>query len=103
VHFFCFFGFWGVWSAVPNRPDRFVPRVGACSGGVCICAGVAPVSFGGLSSLLEHGFVSNVSSRCPCLRVRDLSSSSDLILCLSRLSIVCWSFFLFVSFLFLFL
>jgi hypothetical protein len=24
--------------------------------------------FGGLRSLLEHGFVSNVSSRCPCLR-----------------------------------
>jgi hypothetical protein len=23
---------------------------------------------GGLRSLLEHGFVSNVSSRCPCLR-----------------------------------
>jgi hypothetical protein len=22
-----------------NRPDRFVPRVGTCSGGVCICAG----------------------------------------------------------------
>jgi hypothetical protein len=24
--------------------------------------------FGGLRSLLEHGFVSDVSSRCPCLR-----------------------------------
>jgi hypothetical protein len=38
--------------------------------------------FGGLRSLLEPCFVSDVSSRCPCLRVRDLSSSSDLALCL---------------------
>jgi hypothetical protein len=90
VHFFCIFCFWGVWSAVPkwsdrfwqpawpvlvtgltgfgNRPDRFVPRVGTCLGGACICAGGAPVCFGGLCSLLEHGFVSDVSSRCPCLR-----------------------------------
>jgi hypothetical protein len=51
-----------------NRPDRFVPRVGTCSGGVCICAGGALVCFGGLCSLIEHGFVSDVSSRCPCLR-----------------------------------
>jgi hypothetical protein len=51
-----------------NRPDRFVPRVGTCSGGACICAGGAPVCFGGLCSLLEHGFVSDVSSHCPCLR-----------------------------------
>jgi hypothetical protein len=36
--------------------------------------------FGGLRSFLEHGFVSDVSSCCPCLR---LSSSSDLALCLS--------------------
>jgi hypothetical protein len=55
------------------------------------------------ATLLEHGFVSDVSSRCPCLRVRDLSSSSDLALCLSRLSIACWSSFLFVCFLFPFL
>jgi hypothetical protein len=47
VHFFYIFGFWGVWSAVRNRsdrfcgtgltgfgnrPDRFVPRIGTCSG-----------------------------------------------------------------------
>jgi hypothetical protein len=51
-----------------NRPDRFVPRVGTCSGGVCICAGGALVCFGGLCSLLKHSFVSDVSSRCPCLR-----------------------------------
>jgi hypothetical protein len=51
-----------------NRSDRFVPRVGTCSGGVCICAGGALVCFGGLCSLLEHSFVSDVSSRCPCLR-----------------------------------
>jgi hypothetical protein len=39
--------------------------------------------FGGLHSLFEHGFVSDVSSRCPCLRGPDLSSSSDLALRLS--------------------
>jgi hypothetical protein len=38
--------------------------------------------FGGLRSFLEHSFVSDVSSRCPCLRVRDLSSSSEFSLCL---------------------
>jgi hypothetical protein len=38
--------------------------------------------FGGLRSLLEHSFVSDLSSRCPFLRVRDLPSSSDLALCL---------------------
>jgi hypothetical protein len=51
-----------------NRSDRLVPRVGTCSGGACICAGGALVCFGGLCSFLEHGFVSDVSSRCPCLR-----------------------------------
>jgi hypothetical protein len=75
VHFFCFFGFWrcGLLCEIGltgfgNRSDRFVPRVGTCSGGACICAGGALVCFGGLCSLLEHGFVSDVSSRCPCLR-----------------------------------
>jgi hypothetical protein len=29
---------------------------------------VFELSFGGLRSLFEHGFVSDVSSRCPCLR-----------------------------------
>jgi hypothetical protein len=51
-----------------NWPDLFVPRVCTCSGGVCICAGGALACFGGLCSLLEHGFVSDVSSRCSCLR-----------------------------------
>jgi hypothetical protein len=75
VHFFCSFGLWGCGllyeiglTSFGNRPDRFVPRVGTCSGGVCICVGGALVCFGGLCSLLEHGFVSDVSSRCPCLR-----------------------------------
>jgi hypothetical protein len=45
-----------------------VPRVGTCSGGVCICAGGALVCLGGLCSLLEHSFVSDVSSRYPYLR-----------------------------------
>jgi hypothetical protein len=115
VHFFYIFGFWGVWPAVPKRsdrfwqpawpvlvigqtgfgnwPDGFVPRVGTCLGGVCICARGALVCFRGLRFLLEHGFVLDVSSRCPCLR-----GSSDLALCLSRPSISCWSFF--YSFLF---
>jgi hypothetical protein len=90
VHFFCILAFggvvccvksaWPVWrigltgfggtgvTGFGNRPDRFVPRFGTCSGGACICAGGALVCFGGLCSLLEHGFVSDVSSRCPCLR-----------------------------------
>jgi hypothetical protein len=47
---------------------------GSCigSGGACMCAGGALCGFralfGGLCSLLEHSFVSDVSSRCPCLR-----------------------------------
>jgi hypothetical protein len=75
VHFFCIFGFWGYGllggtglTDFENRPDRFVPRVGTCSGGACICAGGLFLCFGGLCSLLEHGCVSDVSSRCPCLR-----------------------------------
>jgi hypothetical protein len=44
---------------------------------------VSEVWFGDLRSLFEHDFVSDVSSRCPCLRGRDLSSSSDLALRLS--------------------
>jgi hypothetical protein len=39
--------------------------------GACMCAGGALCDFralvGGLRSLLEHSFVSDVSSRCPCL------------------------------------
>jgi hypothetical protein len=47
---------------------------GTCigSGGACMCAGGALCGFRalvcGLRSLLEHGVVSDVSSRCPCLR-----------------------------------
>jgi hypothetical protein len=47
---------------------------GVCfgSGGDCICAGelfvVFELWFSGLRSLLENGFVSDVLSRCPCLR-----------------------------------
>jgi hypothetical protein len=75
VHFFCIFGFWrcgllcetGL-AGFGNRSDHFVPRVGTCSGGACICAAGALVCFGGLCFLHEHGFVSDVSSRCPCLR-----------------------------------
>jgi hypothetical protein len=80
VLLFCIFSFWSVllrktgWTGFGNRCDRFwllsmhKSKVGTCSGGACICAGGAPVCFGGLCSLLEHGFVSDVSSRCPCLR-----------------------------------
>jgi hypothetical protein len=51
-----------------NQSYRFVLRVGICSGGACICLGRALICFGGLCSLLEHSFVSDVSSHCPCLR-----------------------------------
>jgi hypothetical protein len=49
---------------------------------------------------LEH-FNSVVSSRCPCLRVRDFSLLSDLFLAFVWLLITCFSFY-FVSFVFLF-
>jgi hypothetical protein len=64
---------------------------------------VFELCFGGLRSLFEHGFVSDVSSRCPCLRVRDLSSSSDLVLCLSLAfdRLFSFSFIRFFSFSFL--
>jgi hypothetical protein len=47
---------------------------GSCigSGGACMCEGELVVVFefwfGGLRSLFEHSFFSDVSSRCPCLR-----------------------------------
>jgi hypothetical protein len=48
--------------------------MGSCIGseGACMCAGGAlcgfPALVCGLRSLLEHGFFSDVSSRCPFLR-----------------------------------
>jgi hypothetical protein len=53
--------------------------VSICPGGVALVQGqlacvqgelfvVFELWFGGLLSLLEHSFVSDVSSRCPCLR-----------------------------------
>jgi hypothetical protein len=60
--------------------------------------------FGGLCSLLEHSFVSDVSSRCPCLGVRDMSFSSDLALWLSlafdrllEFLFICFFYFSFLS------
>jgi hypothetical protein len=55
------------------------------SGGACMCAGGALCGFSSFDLVvcalcLSLVFVSDVSSRCPCLRVRDLSSSSDLVL-----------------------
>jgi hypothetical protein len=61
-------------TGLGNRLDWFVPRVGTCSGGLCICAWGAPVCFGGLCSLHELVFNSVVSSRCPCLRGPSFSS-----------------------------
>jgi ABC-type multidrug transport system permease subunit len=59
--------------------------------------------FGCLRFLFEHSFVSDVSSRC-------LPKGSDtcllqviLLFAFLWLSIACWSFFLFISFLFFFL
>ena len=49
---------------------------------------------GGLCSLLEHGFVSDVSSRCPCLRgPRLVFFKWSCSLPFLWLSIACWSFF----------
>jgi hypothetical protein len=131
VHFFCIFGFWegvvccskSVWPILVtgltdfgNRPDRFwepvwpvlgtgltglCPRAGTRSGGVRICAGGVLVCISGLCSLLEHGFVSDVSSRCRCLRGPRLVFFKWSSLYLSQFSIACWSFF--YSFLFFFL
>jgi hypothetical protein len=59
--------------------------------------------FGGLCPLLEHGFVSDVSSRCPCLRgLRFVLLEVILLFAFLWLSIACWNFFLVVSFLFFF-
>jgi hypothetical protein len=68
--------FWLLECAVEeNRLDRFwllsMHKSRGCVFWLlesCICAGGALVCFGGLCSLLEHGFVSDVSSHCPCLR-----------------------------------
>jgi hypothetical protein len=49
---------------------------------------------GGLCSLLEHGFVSDVSSRCRCLRgPRLVLLQVILLFAFLWLSITCWSFF----------
>jgi hypothetical protein len=56
--------------------------------------------FGGLRSLLEHSFVSDVSSRYPCLRGLRLVFQVILLFAFVWLSIACWNFLLFVSFLF---
>jgi hypothetical protein len=71
-----------------------------CAGGLFV---VFKLWFGGLCFLLEHSFVSDVSSRCPCLRVlRLVFFRRSFLLPLFWLSIAYWSFFIFVSFLFLF-
>jgi hypothetical protein len=58
---------------------------------------------GGLCSLLDHSIVSDVSSRFPCLRgPRLVLLQVILLFAFVWLSIACWSFFLFISFLFLF-
>jgi hypothetical protein len=61
--------------------------------------------FGGLRSLFKHGFVSDVSSCCPCLRgPRLVLLQVILLFAFLWLSITCWSFSFsgFFSFLFLF-
>jgi hypothetical protein len=124
VHFFCIFGFWGVWSAVWNRPDRFWEPVWPV-----LVEPVWPVLGTGLTGLCQvwHLFRGSLHmcrwSSCMlwwfvlfawawfclgCVESLPLpkgpeTSSSDPVLCLSRLSIACWSFFLFVSFHFPFL
>jgi hypothetical protein len=68
VHFFCIFGFWGCGLLYEIGLTDFggtgltglCPELALVQGSSCMlwC----------LCSLLEHGFVSDVSSRCPCLR-----------------------------------
>jgi hypothetical protein len=59
--------------------------------------------FGVLRSLLEFCFVSDVSSRCPCLRGSETCLPQVILLfAFVWLSIAFWSFFLFFSSLFLF-
>jgi hypothetical protein len=50
---------------------------------------VFELSFGGLRSLFEHGFVSDVLSRCPCLRGPRLVSQVILLFAFLWLSIAC--------------
>jgi hypothetical protein len=50
-----------------NRSGRFVPRVGTCSMGVCICAGGLLYALVVCALCFSIIFVSDVSSRCPCL------------------------------------
>jgi hypothetical protein len=83
VHFFCIFDFWGVWSAVRNRPDRFGEPIwpvlgtgltGLCPGLALVQGEHAYVQGELLFALLVCAlflsmvFVSDVSSHCPCLR-----------------------------------
>jgi hypothetical protein len=66
---------------------------------------VAFCAFGGLHYLFEHGFVSDVPSRCPCLRgPRLVLLQVILLFAFLWLSITCWSFSFssFFSFLFIF-
>jgi hypothetical protein len=59
--------------------------------------------FGGLLSLLEHTFVSDVSRRLPLPKGFETCLLQVILLfAFVWLSIACWSFFLFVSFRFLF-
>jgi hypothetical protein len=109
VHFFCIFGFLGCGllyeiglTGFGNRPDRFVPRVGTCSGGVCICAG-------GSCMLWWFVLFARAWFCLGCVEPLPLPKGSEtcllqviLLFAFSRLSIACWSFFLFVSFIFSF-
>jgi hypothetical protein len=69
-----------------------------CRGSLHVCTGGALCGFQDLVwwffSLLEHGFVSVVSSRCPCLRgPRLVFFKWSCSLHFLWLSIACWSFF----------
>jgi hypothetical protein len=75
-------------------------------GSIHVCRGSSlwffEVWFGGLRFLFEHSLSRMCRAVALSYGVRDLSSSSDLLLAIVWLSITCWSFFLFVSFRFLF-
>jgi hypothetical protein len=70
MQLFCF-----MWSFACIHPQGVALVQGelACVQGELACVQgelfvVFELLFGGLHSLLEHSFVSDVSSRCPCLR-----------------------------------
>jgi hypothetical protein len=111
----------GMWSNCPGQCEQdfalcCIPMLHHCidSGGCALAQGelayvqgelsvLFELWIGGLCSLLEHGFVSDVSSRCPCLRGPRLVFPQVMLLFASPLAFNhLLEFLLLVSFLFFF-